>query len=724
MSVKDNKGGNLPLDAKLLSDAVIELNISRRSVSLYPPDHPIVEESLKKAFAYLQQLFELRAEITLGVAKDALFVDEYQLDRRNPVFKEFSLSLHAKALAAVKFRKGLSQNELLAFHSLITRDDALVGKTLITASKSGNMPHIELTPIDFSMFGFVESEQRADGTAGEVWHEYIYRLLEGNLPEGSEDMVLEVPPSQLSSAVNSAAIDETAGAYDRVITAYLKRQNQPRLSSESFSKFFSFIEQLKPEIKQQFMSRTTEHINANIKDIEAALADMTPEVFEQTAEEVVRKSSLIPETLQNLMAKFSGIKTGAGFQSGLSQTGNAQIHDIEFGDDVREIFEQDNFSSYVTEDYRKELNMMLAAPSAVNVESDMIRDGCSYEAIDKALLSVFFEILEDDCVTEDEYLELLTKLSDYVNSFLETGRFEEMLDVYNILSSQVFGGRYRDKASSMVNYFFRSEDLISRTVASLRMWGRKDREGAIRLAKALKLHIIAPLLDLIAEEKDAGMRKFFLSLLESIGGDVIPYAVQRLNDNRWYVVRNMLYLLRECNAVRQAAQVRKFIKDRNVIIRIEALSALLHFQTPDAVPFLKFYLNSEDAEMLKGAVRLAGKYRVVDAVPPLISLLEKKDFLGNTSAFKTDVIKALGEIGDARAISPLLNLYNAKTLLYRSFHEQLKVEIFRNIANYPPDALKPLIAAGLSSSNEEIQRIAETSSQEHQNPLPGGSGND
>lgn len=81
------KKENLPLDTRLLSDAIIELNISRHNVAIYPRSHPIVEKSLNLAFGYLQKLFELRKEITLAVANDMLIIDDYRwFVQRNMLF--------------------------------------------------------------------------------------------------------------------------------------------------------------------------------------------------------------------------------------------------------------------------------------------------------------------------------------------------------------------------------------------------------------------------------------------------------------------------------------------------------------------------------------------------------------------------------------------------------------------------------------------------------------
>ena len=48
MNTMPGEHEKIPLDARLLSDAIIELNISRRNVSIYPRGHPSVEKSMKK----------------------------------------------------------------------------------------------------------------------------------------------------------------------------------------------------------------------------------------------------------------------------------------------------------------------------------------------------------------------------------------------------------------------------------------------------------------------------------------------------------------------------------------------------------------------------------------------------------------------------------------------------------------------------------------------------
>ena len=54
----------LPLDTRLLSEAVIELNISRKNVGIYPAGHIQITRSIDRAFELLQRLFQVRPEMT------------------------------------------------------------------------------------------------------------------------------------------------------------------------------------------------------------------------------------------------------------------------------------------------------------------------------------------------------------------------------------------------------------------------------------------------------------------------------------------------------------------------------------------------------------------------------------------------------------------------------------------------------------------------------------
>lgn len=229
----------------------------------------------------------------------------------------------------------------------------------------------------------------------------------------------------------------------------------------------------------------------------------------------------------------------------------------------------------------------------------------------------------------------------------------------------------------------------------------------MRLAAVLKRHLADPLFDALAEEADPSMRKFLLSVLIGFRSDILPEAVRRLNDKRWYVVRNMIYIIRECGGVKYVATIKALAKHEDKRLGIEAVKTLLHFSVPAASPYMRLYLQSKDLELRDQVVRLTGTYKVKEAVPYLLDIIERKSLLGTEWGYKASVVKALGEIGDTRALDTLKRLYESRNILYKAAMEELKVEIFRSLSNYPHASVKYFLERGLASKNQEIRAIAE-----------------
>ena len=237
--MEEKRLDQLPIDARLLTEAVIELNISRKSVGLYPPDHYIIRETINRAFGLLERLFELRSSITLGVAKDTLVIDEYSLDRHNPVFSEFARSIHTKNIAAITFHKGLTVEELFSLHELIAMRGSLMGKAILENAEQKGLRRIEIIPIDFTHFSFMQGNIKPGDSGRKLWENYLYALFEGRLTDSeAEDVVLNINPEQVAVLVNSQlsedAPDET---YERVITSYLRKKGQSGLSGKHLTGF-------------------------------------------------------------------------------------------------------------------------------------------------------------------------------------------------------------------------------------------------------------------------------------------------------------------------------------------------------------------------------------------------------------------------------------------------------------------------------------------------------
>jgi len=702
------KQEKLPIDARLLSEAVIELNISRRSVGLYPPEHPILKSSIEKAFELFQRLFELRSSITLGIAKDSLVIDEYTLDRKNPVYREFALSLHAKGIAAVTFDAGLDKTDLVSLHELITMREGPVGNALLGLSEKRGLRHITLSPIDLSVFRFMEGQTGAGFAGSKIWEDYIYGLLEGKLSSAdAEDLVIYMPPEEVASCINmQMPEDAPEETYDRVISSYLRRKSERVFSSEVFKKFLSFVENLRPELKSRFLNKTLCQ-----PSLETDVARIVPELKEEDLKRFLEvfnnQFATIPESLKNLLDRLGGIIGKTEFVFDVSSGGKTLVDDIELDEKLIKLLEEEQFRSFVNEQYRKELEMMLKGIEAEGnqLTETLARDG-SERAVDRIYSEVMLELIESDLIDPEGFQNLISKLSGLVNAFLDTGRFQELCDIYNAVYSYSLSGEFQNEALSMVEQF-RSEEFILRLIEAFRFWGRYEQENAVKLTQGLKNHLLGPLLDAFSEETNPSVKRFLLHILRSLGSEVPQEAVRRLDDQHLSEVADMISIIRECGGKGYIRNIKPFAKNKDNKICIEALRTLLHFGDREGPAYLKAYLKGDDPELKEQAANFSGSYRIRDTVPCLIEILEKKDVYGSDLLEKLPAIRALAKIGDPQAMEPLLKLYKGKGFLFKSARNELKLEIFKNLKYYPAYAIKPLLRLGLESKDKEIKAISE-----------------
>jgi HEAT repeat protein len=587
--------------------------------------------------------------------------------------------------------------------------DSLSGPALIGRAESKGIRSIKLMPFDISKFNFVEDRLREEGSDCALWESYVSALIDGKLADSdAEGIVLSVRPEDIASVLNdrmSGDTDETT--YDRVITSYLKKREHAGIRTESFNKFLSLIDNLSPELKQQFIKRAFGRPVVEAGEAESLLKDITSYDMERLEALLHENSSLIPESLSNLLDKLRHAKVDESFLDRLPANPGA-VDDIEIDENIIRLFQDDQFNNYVNKNYQEELRRMMRTSKNSTADlAEEIEEQYREELIDKTFSEIVLELLGRDCVEREDYQCLLNRIVTMTRRFLEAGRFCEISEIYNTIYLHSHSGKFKDDASGMLANFFHSEEFLSEVIEALKLWGRIDREGGRKLAEMNKRHLMGRLLDALSEETDSSVRKFLLYVLSSFGDEIFPEVIRRLEDPRWYVVRNMMYLMREAGGIKYVRHVRRFARDKNEKICFEALKTLMHFKTNDSLSYIKFHLNGDDPELRSRVIRLTGTYRCEGAVPYLVQLLEEKDMFGSKSDDKVSLIRALGKIGDPRALSVLAKIYHSRAILFKADLDELRVEIFRSIENYPRDSVNHLLEIGLRSKNHEIRTISE-----------------
>jgi hypothetical protein len=139
-------------------------------------------------------------------------------------------------------------------------------------------------------------------------------------------------------------------------------------------------------------------------------------------------------------------------------------------------------------------------------------------------------------------------------------------------------------------------------------------------------------------------------------------------------------------------------------VSFEAIKCLLSLKDSYAVERLMGYLRSGTLAEREQAITLLGVHTVEEAVPELILILKKKKENRLTLPQEITIVQALGNIGDARSLNTFRKiLFRRKFVFFAGAKENLKMEIYRTMKNFPYGDIEDILREGLKSRNEYIK---------------------
>lgn len=97
-----------------------------------------------------------------------------------------------------------------------------------------------------------------------------------------------------------------------------------------------------------------------------------------------------------------------------------------------------------------------------------------------------------------------------------------------------------------------------------------DEGDLLALAGRVGVHAIEPLLEVLSESDSRHIRRKVIKVLVQMGPVVGERAVTRLQDARWYVVRNVLVLLRQLETTPEGFDAYEFATHDDRRVRREA----------------------------------------------------------------------------------------------------------------------------------------------------------
>jgi hypothetical protein len=183
-------------------------------------------------------------------------------------------------------------------------------------------------------------------------------------------------------------------------------------------------------------------------------------------------------------------------------------------------------------------------------------------------------------------------------------------------------------------------------------------ETAGRLATKLTRMKMDVALELLAEETDRSRRKALIGILgEAAELDPGP-VLEALDDERWYVVRNLAIVLRASGNKEAVPSLARLTEHKDHRVRVEALRALAAAD-PSAVSQVGRALGDEHEVVRRAAVGLLAARQGAEAEALMLGALGGK----LTTGEKEDIIRHLGDRGTPEAAGELERIAGRRFVL-------------------------------------------------------------
>lgn len=225
----------------------------------------------------------------------------------------------------------------------------------------------------------------------------------------------------------------------------------------------------------------------------------------------------------------------------------------------------------------------------------------------------------------------------------------------------------------------------------------RDADRAVRQAAIGALTLIGepavPALTACVLHPEAGVQEAAVGILAHIGDHrSVPVLLQSLKSQNWIVRSQAAKALGRIGAAEAVPVLLPLLQDKVKAVRVEVGLALAQLG-PAALSELVEALKHSEWLVRLHAVESLGKMKAPEAVEPLLYLL----FNDPDAAVREDAVRALGEIGDARATEFLLKVIDEPGL------RPLAIDALGQIGDV--SAVPALIAIVSGTARPEVSRV-------------------
>jgi hypothetical protein len=714
--------------AKAVAAVASELNIARRNWSAYPLNHPVVETALKKLFISWHNLLQQQSPVQIGVTRDGLLLGEEFVEKGNLVCRSIAVAFFDRGAGTLLARQEPRPEELQSLLRLLTlkREEILAEGGIEKLWEAFGITFLEVRGIRYDRFSGTEEtiiaadrQDRGTTDAESLWGRFVRLMMQGEVGLCGTDAAGDVRPEVLAAVLNasfaqrmgtgsglsSSSIRKSFDVMREMLTGKSVPENQsdspatpssPSASAQQ-AELHAFIRALDPNLRRHIMDGFCETgTDADRTVSEEFFRSLGPAMLQETYATAEEYSAASP-LLQGILRKLLPHMTDA-YETDTPQD--------EIRNKVRTLLEEHRQEAFIPDEYLEGLENLLAEnplPQIGEHELQELLASVEPAAIGIRSSEIIMQLVLTDPDGENTE-ELIGNLADMCGYFLQLGDYGQVLK----LLRQSADSRLVPHLRMALRDAFSRPEFLDEILSGLTVWGKPKYDQVTLLIRVIGRPFIDPLLDRLVVEENMSLRRFIMDRVLAFGDAARPALVARLADPRWYVLRNIIVMLRTLAPGQEADSLRPLLKNTNQKVRHEVVISLLLAGDPIAQRQLMRDLDSGSRETRLAAINLVGKASTLEMAQKVAALLTIGGYSSDEYEFKAACVKALAEIGRTEVLVDLGKVLGALSLLAYKNLNRLKIDIVRSLDRYPAGAVMPLLERLASGRDAVAVQAGET----------------
>lgn len=614
----------LPADVR---EFLVELSKALQQVGFYPEGHPSLDPLVEGVHDGLGRLLEEREVLSLAVSPDVLVTEDGESDPDHPALRGLARRLHEHELAHVAFHPLPDRDEVAGFLRTVSdRAEGEEGPLGTRRNAGAAWSHIDLEPATYDHLALTEEAEAEEAAVEEV---------EGE----AEELWIGLARATLAEA----SLEEVEGErpeVDRLVVAL------ERYSAD------------------QARART---IAARLLDVARKLQQEGPDAAPEVRDDLVE---LMEETEPDALGRiFSSAPPSVG-QAFLQATAEWMPVDT-----VLETVEQLSGGRELSVSYHM-LRLLSKLASFVHAGEEG-RDPEAEQAFREQVRSLVGGWQENIRAPEGEDARLPGPL-ERGDDHLETTR--QLVDAERVVQTALeldhlgpTGERAVEEllgAGGLMTLLRMLREAPPGDDARLAVWRRvgsaeslrhilredpPDYEALDEMLDHLGGRAAGVLLDALAESGSRSVRRQLFSRLTEMEDDIQEEILDRLDDDRWFVQRNMLALLAERGELPDGFSPLRYTAHDRAAVRREAHRLALRHDG-ERTEAVRRGMDDDDPKVLSlafGALERLPDEEVAAVTSTLVERVQDDEL---SAEQRRPGIRALGRVDRPRARRLLLSL--------------------------------------------------------------------